>query len=189
MTLKIQSWFEYHHNLQGSQTEELDKILDIAKEYLKKDMDTIFVFVGDGVEKKRLIKRKQDEGLDNVYFLPPVPKTMVPSLVQRADCSYMGALDSPLYRFGLCLNKMYDCMMAGKPIICAINAPKTLVEIYSCGFMADPSDISTINDAVTKLRQMSQQQRDEMGENGRKAVLEHFTYEKLAQRFLEIMKK
>jgi glycosyltransferase involved in cell wall biosynthesis len=80
-------------------------------------------------------------------------------------------------------------MMAGKPIICAINAPKTLVEIYNCGFMADPSDICTINSAVTKLRCMTPQQRAEMGENGRKAVLEHFTYEKLAQRFLDIMNK
>lgn len=165
----------------------LDLMLDCAAN--EKDKDVAYVLVGDGVEKKRLVKRKQDEGLDNVYFLPPVKKPAVPSLVERADCSYMGALDSPLYRFGLCLNKMYDCMMAGKPIICAINAPKTLVEIYNCGFMADPSDICTINSAVTKLRCMTPQQRAEMGENGRKAVLEHFTYEKLAQRFLDIMNK
>ena len=99
----------------------------------------------------------------------------------------MGALDSPLYRFGLCLNKMYDCMMAGKPIVCAINAPKTLVEQYDCGFMADPTNVRTINDAVHMLKAMTQQERDAMGENGRKAVLENFTYEKLAKRFADIM--
>ena len=165
----------------------LDILLDCAAQ--EKDSDIAFVLVGDGVEKPRLVKRKNDEKLDNVYFLPPVPKTMVPSLVEKADCSYMGALDSPLYRFGLCLNKMYDCMMAGKPIVCAINAPKTLVEQYDCGFMADPSDVETINSAVHKLKNMTKAQRDEMGQRGKTAVLENFTYEKLAQRFLDIMEK
>ncbi len=165
----------------------LDILLDCAAK--ETDKDIAFVLIGDGVEKQRLVKRKKDEGLDNVYFLPPVAKTMVPSLVERADCSYMGALDSPLYRFGLCLNKMYDCMMAGKPIVCAINAPKTLVEQYSCGYMADPSDVGTINEAIHRIKAMSAQQRAEMGENGRRAVLENFTYQKLAKRFLDVMEK
>ena len=34
---------------------------------------------------------------------------------------------------------------------------------------------------------MSEQERNAMGENGRKAVLENFTYEKLAKRFADIM--
>lgn len=165
----------------------LDILLDSAAG--ESDPDIAFVLVGDGVEKQRLIKRKQNEKLDNVYFLPPVPKTMVPSLVERADCSYMGALDSPLYRFGLCLNKMYDCMMAGKPIVCAINAPKTLVEQYNCGYMADPSDVETINEAIGRIKSMSVQQRAAMGENGRRAVLENFTYKKLARRFLDVLEK
>ena len=55
--------------------------------------------------------------------------------------------------------------------------------------MADPTDVRTINDAVHMLKAMPKQERDEMGENGRKAVLENFTYEKLAKRFAEIMEK
>ena len=167
----------------------LSNALDILIDAAAREMDkgVAYVLVGDGVEKERLIKRAKDEQLSNVFFLPPVPKTMVPSLVEKADCSYMGALDSPLYRFGLCLNKMYDCMMAGKPIVCAINAPKTLVEQYDCGFMADPTNVRTINDAVHMLKAMTQQERDAMGENGRKAVLKNFTYEKLAKRFADIM--
>ncbi len=36
---------------------------------------------------------------------------------------------------------------------------------------------------------MTKAQRDEMGQRGKNAVLENFTYEKLAQRFLDIMEK
>lgn len=165
----------------------LDILLDSAAR--ETDQQIAFVLVGDGIEKQRLVKRKQDEKLDNVYFLPPVEKKMVSSLVKKADCSYMGALDSPLYRFGLCLNKMYDCMMAGKPIVCAINANRTLVEQYNCGFMADPSDVETINEAIHRIKAMSLSQRAEMGERGRIAVKENFTYQKLAKRFLDVLEK
>lgn len=162
----------------------LDLMLDVAKN--DNDHDIVYVLVGDGIEKPRLIERKEREHLENVFFLPPVEKTMIPSLVKNCDCSYMGAIDSPLYKYGLCMNKMYDSMMAGTPIICAINAENTLVEQYNCGFMVDPSDINTILDGIHRLKNMTQTERDAIGNNGKKAILEHFTYKKIAEQFSEL---
>lgn len=165
----------------------LDILIDAAKNEI--DKNVAFVLVGDGVEKEKLMERVKNEQINNVYFLPPVKKTMVPSLVERADCSYMGALDSPLYRFGLCLNKMYDCMMAGKPVICAINAKNTLVEKYECGMMADPTDVNSINKCIHLIKAMPKQERNKMGMNGKNAVLENFTYKKLAEQFIRVIKQ
>ncbi len=164
----------------------LDKSLDVAKAFLEKnDEKTIFVFVGDGVEKKSLMERAEKEGIKNAFFLPPVKKTAVPDLVSHFDCSYMTGMPSPLYRFGLCLNKMYDSMMAAKPVICAYDAPDTLVRIYDCGYQCDPSNKEEVVGAITKLEAMSQQERDEMGNRGKKAILSHFTYKQLAEDFIE----
>ena len=162
----------------------LDLMLDVAKN--DTDSEVAYVLVGNGVEKTRLIERKNKECLDNVYFLPPVEKEMIPSLVDHFDCSYMGATDSPLYKYGLCMNKMYDSMMAATPIICAIKAKNTLVEQYGCGFMVDPSDIKSILNGIHKLKNMPQTERNEIGNNGKKAVLEHFTYKKLAEQFSKL---
>lgn len=168
----------------------LDKSLDVAKEIMNKgENDIIFVFVGDGVEKKKLIERAQKESISNVFFLPQVSKKAIPSLIQHFSCSYMTGIPSPLYRFGLCLNKMYDSMMAGKPIICAFNAPDTLVKLYNCGFQCDPSNVSETTKAIEYLKRLPIEQQRKIGNNGKNAVVNHFTYSKLADMFIKVFEE
>ena len=161
----------------------LDRGLDVAKNFLGKNV--IFVFVGDGVEKARLIQRAKDETINNAYFLPSVPKKAIPNLVSCFDCSFMTGMISPLYRFGLCLNKMYDSMMAAVPIVCAFDAPDTLVKTYNCGYQCGASEEETVA-AIKKMIALPSEERKRLGQNGRRAVLEHFTYEKLAKQFEEL---
>ncbi len=163
----------------------LDYCLDVAEKCKKADKDIVFVLVGDGVEKKRLVQRTIDEMIDNVFFLPPVSKTAIPTLVKQFDCSYMTGMPSPLYRFGLCLNKMYDSMMAGIPIICAFDAPKTPVSIFHCGIECNPSDADQVVEAILQIKSLSPDERKQMGQNGRNAVIRDFTYSALAKKFLD----
>ena len=165
----------------------LGRMLDVAKA-MKNDDGTIFVLVGDGVEKQGLMKRAEDEGISNVYFLPPVPKRSVPELLKCFDCSYMTGSSSPLYRFGLCLNKMYDSMMGGLPVVLAFNAPPTPVEEYDCGYQVDPEDQDAVISAIREIRSLSEEERAAMGSHGREAILEKFTYRKLAEQFIDSIK-
>jgi glycosyltransferase involved in cell wall biosynthesis len=143
-----------------------------------------FVLVGDGVEKKRLMEAA--EKLSNVTFLSPIDKRAIPVLNEYFDCTYIGAKDSPLYRFGACMNKMFDGMMAGKPLVFAINAPTTPVQDADCGIIIKPEDPDEIIKAIEQLVEMGPEKRAEMGARGRNAVLEEYTYEVLARRFAEL---
>ena len=144
---------------------------------------TAFVLVGNGVEKERLKKRKADEKIDNVVFLPAVPKKTVPTLISYFDCIYIGSLDSALYRFGICMNKVFDSMMSGKPIVCSITTPTSPITQYQCGLMVKSGDVNGIIDAINKIEEMNSEEREQMGQNGRNAVLNHFTYRRLAEKF------
>ncbi len=159
----------------------LDGLLDAAKEM--KTPEIAFVLVGDGVEKPGLMERVGKEGIENVYFLDPVCKPCVGDLLKYFDCSYIGSKDSPLYRFGLTANKMYDSMMAGKPLICAVNAAGCAVETYECGIMVKSGKTEDICRAIERMCHMSVEERDEMGKRGEEAVKQYFTYEALAQQF------
>ena len=165
----------------------LDLMLDAAKD-MREEKDILFVLVGDGVEKPRLMKRAQDEDISNAAFLPPVPKRAVPSLLKEFGCVYITGQTSPLYRFGLSLNKIYDTMMAGVPLVCSFDAPDMLVEKYDCGIGCSPAKPETVLAAIRKIKAMSIEERKAMGERGRKAILEGFTYTKLANDFLNAMK-
>jgi glycosyltransferase involved in cell wall biosynthesis len=163
----------------------LGTLIESAKQ--TKDEEVHFVLVGDGVEKANLMASAA--GLKNISFLPAIGKRAVPTLVQQFDCIYIGAKDSPLYRFGVCMNKMYDGMMAGRPIVFAINAPLTPVEEYKCGVIVPPENPAEIINAVAQIKSMTPAEREETGNRGREAVLKNFTYEKLAATFADIMVK
>lgn len=165
----------------------LDVILDAAK--VVKEEKIQFVLVGNGVEKERLVKRAEKEKISNVLFLPPVPKRAVPDLLRYFDCSVISLLRSPLYRFGICLNKMYDSMMAAKPILFAVDAPGSPVEDYRCGITIRTGQTNEIAEAMEELYRMPETERWEMGERGRKAVLEHFTYDVLAEEFERLFRQ
>jgi len=148
--------------------------------------DTAFVLVGDGVEKPRLVNRAKKKGLKRVFFLPSVPKRAVPTLTQWFDCSYIGALESPLYDFGLCMNKLFDSMMSGKPILCAITTPDDIVTRYQCGVMVPSGQPERVAQAIQELKTMPPEQRNAMGERGQSAARERYTYHQIAKQFAEL---
>ena len=75
-------------------------------------------------------------------------------------------------------------MMGGKPIIYMVHAPNNFIEQYHCGIVVDGNDEKAINRALDKALQLSEDERKEMGGNGKSAVMKRFNYSSLADRFL-----
>ncbi len=147
-----------------------------------------FVLVGDGVEKERLMHKARKAGVSNLIFLDAVPKLAIPRLVEYFDCCYVGVKDSPLYRFGIAMNKIFDVMMAGKPMLYAVNAPNQFAEQYQCGLTIEAGNPDAIVEGIQTLQGMSEAERIQMGKNGREAVLKNYEYSVLAKKFLDLMK-
>lgn len=171
----------------GSHTKSyaLTYLIDAVREI--KDNHVCAVFVGDGMEKKKLIEYAKD--LKNkVFFLPPVDKKCIPSLLKNMDCIYVGAVNNKMLRFGICMNKLFDAMMSGKLILYAVNAPNNYIEDYQCGVSVIPEDKEALICGINKIMEMSEERRAQLGINGQNAVLEHFEYSMLANEFLKIMK-
>lgn len=164
----------------------LDLIIDIAIK--TKDPDIQFVLVGDGVEKNKLMDRVKDAGIKSVTFLPPVHKKSIPRLCELFDCIYMGGKNSPLYRFGLCLNKMFDTLASGKPGICALNTKSYFTE-YNCGYDVNPDDIDRICEIIEKLKNASPSDMADIAQKGKLAVENRFNYKKLSAEFMDLIKE
>lgn len=162
-------------------TNSLGPLIDAAKQNM--DPDLFFVLAGRGAEKEYLEKRAQEEGIRNTVFLDSVEKSSIPELLSYFDCLYIGAKKSPLYRFGVCMNKLFDSMMSGKPILYAVDAPNNYIEEYGCGITVEAENADALMDGIKKMKEMSEEERFRMGQNGRNAVLKKFTYTKLAEEF------
>ncbi|MEX1241545.1 MAG: glycosyltransferase family 4 protein, partial [Cyclobacteriaceae bacterium] len=141
------------------------------------------VFIGDGPEKKDLIRQARENKFNNVYFLHPVSKNNIPVLLKQFDALYVGFQKQSLLRFGMSPNKMFDYMMAEKPIIQAIHAGNNMVREYDCGIDVDPENPEAIAHGINQLKKMSSEQRAMLGRNGKAAVLAFHNYRVLAQQF------
>ncbi len=164
---------------------DLDTLLEAAANH---DLQNVcVVLVGQGPDKERLQNRAQTLGLRNIIFLPPVEKKLVPSLLAEMDSCYMGEKRSRLYRFGICANKLFDYMMAGKPVIHATEMTKDLVVEAACGIIIPPQDVSALAEAIRTLAGYSKEERQSMGQRGKKYVMQEHDYTVLAQRFLDVI--
>ena len=161
----------------------LDQLLDVAGEIGKITRDISFVLVGKGVEKQRMEERKETEKLENVHFLPPVNKKQVPSILEMADALYVGAEKSPLYKYGVSMNKVYDYMMSGKPILYGVVASNNEVEEANSGLVFDSYDINQSKEAILKLANMQDDEIKRLGNNGKQWVMKNCEYSKLANIF------
>lgn len=168
-----------------SVSNSLYTLLDVAENVSDKQIH--FILVGKGQIKEDLIRIVKEKKITNVHFLSPIPKKLIPSFLNRMDFLYTGFQKQSLYRFGISPNKIYDYMMAKKPIIQAINAGNNLVEEANCGLYAEPENVDEIAKAILKIKNMSDDEREKLGNNGYEFVMKNHTYTILSKRFLTIM--
>ena len=67
------------------------------------------------------------------------------------------------------------------------DAPPSPVAESGCGIAAKPEAPDEIVMAVRKLVTMPPEERDAMGQRGRKEVLEKYNYSALARKFVDVM--
>ena len=164
----------------------LNTVVDAAA--LLREHPASFVLVGQGSQKEALHRKALALDLKNIVFLPPVPKASIPSLLSSMDVLLIGLKRTPLFRFGISPNKLMDYMMAGKPIIQAIEAGNDMVAGTECGLSVPPQEPQAIAEATLRLLALSPSEREAMGLRGREYVLAHHDYRILAQLFLEAVR-
>ncbi len=162
----------------------LDVFLQAAG-LLKDKKDIVFVIVGDGQEKERLVK--QYEKFKNILFISSIPKKQVQSMLELFDICYIGWQKKEIYNYGVSANKLFDYMYSKKPILHSYSGKTNIVELANCGFSVEAENPKAIADAILKLKAMSPAQRVEMGSNGKNYVLANHDYSKLAERLAKII--
>lgn len=156
-----------------------------AGRYLPKDVS--IVLIGDGPEKENLIKLKKEEGLENVHFLDPVPKSEIFNYTEAADCGIISLSDNFVFR-GARPNKLFDYSFVGKPIITSVDGEiREIVEKNEIGFFAGTENPKGIAEAIMRARQLTPEQLEKIAENGLRYIDREGNRQKLAQKYYKIM--
>ena len=161
----------------------LDTILEAAAILQAKPEPRIrFTLIGDGPQLERVKKRVGELGLTNVELTGFVPKAQLYQRLAQADGFLVTGRNLPVYRYGISYNKVFDYMLAGRPIIFAVNARNNPVAEAGAGLSVPAENAPALAQAILQLRDLPRSARQEMGQLARQFVLSQFDYSVIAAR-------
>ncbi len=129
--------------------------------------------IGDGPEKSRLKQLASDAELTMVEFMDSVPKNAIYAKLNEADVFLMSLKDSPVFRWGISPNKLFDYLIMQRPVIFGVNTPFNPVDSYQAGISIRPENPEALAAAIEQLSLTSPEELDAMGSRGKEFVLEN----------------
>jgi putative colanic acid biosynthesis glycosyltransferase WcaI len=147
---------------------DVELCLDVASA-LSELPEVLFVFLGGGPAKPRMIELAARRGLTNVEFRAPLPKPRAQALMAAADL-HLIALVPRLWGCGA-PSKAYGIMAAGRPFVAAVDPgsePALIADEHGCGFVVTAGSPDAAAAAIRAA--IGNPALDAMGERGRTAV-------------------
>jgi len=160
----------------------LDQVLDAAEAL--SDTNVLFLLIGQGMEKARLINDTDRRGLNNVRFIDSVPKQEVFKYILASDmgASILKRVDTFKTVYS---NKTFDYFSCKKPVLMAIDGvSRQLVEDAKAGSYVEPENTAAYN-AIIREYMKDPQRLIREGENGYQFAKANFDRQLLAEKYIK----
>ncbi len=161
-------------------------ILDIAKRLENQPID--FLILGEGPLREEIEKKIENDNIKNVKIYKTIPKRNILNFLANVDLCLITVNKTELYKYGLSPNKLFDYMLAGKPILITAKPEYSeFVKDSGCGFYADPENLDEIVSKVMKVYNMPKNEREEMGKRGKDYILKFYSEQSLGDKLEEVI--
>ena len=159
----------------------LQQVLETSK--LLEDTAVLFLLIGQGMEKKRLMELSAQMRCKHVVFLDPVPKKEVLKYIIASDMGASVLKKTDTFKT-VYSNKTFDYMSCKKPILMAIDGvSRELIEEADAGIFVEPENPE---DFARKIRIYLNNPDlvNKQGENGYRYAIKNFDRIVLSKQYL-----
>ena len=130
-----------------------------------KARDVRILLLGDGAEREKLLARALDMDIDNVVFLPSVPKKMVASYWSLLDVSVIHLRKTDLFKTVI-PSKIFECMAMGLPILHGVEGESAnIIDKTGSGLLFEPENPGELATQIIEL-QSNSSLRESLSRNG-----------------------
>lgn len=161
----------------------LDTILDAAS--LIQDPDIRVVFVGSGSRSEWLHKQIRMRQLSNVVLAGRFPPEAMPGILAQASALLVTLNRSAALSLTI-PSKIPTYLSAGRPIVACLDGEAAeLIQDAKAGLAVPAGDSIGLAQAIVKLKNMSEEQRESMGTAGRQYFNAHLAPAPLARDLID----
>ncbi len=187
LTLGLEGKFVASYVGTHGMAHHLETVLEAARE-LTDWKDIVFLLVGDGAERSRLLAMRDEMKLQNVVMLDQQPKESMPDLWSLSSVSLVLLKKSDLFKTVI-PSKIFESMAMEKPIILGVEGESAeLVRASGGGVCIEPENGKDLATQVLALYQDPARCK-ELGTSGRHHVLAHFDRQVLARKLTDVMQR
>jgi glycosyltransferase involved in cell wall biosynthesis len=151
---------------------------------LKNYPDIHFVVLGDGSAREWMLNEARRHELTNLHLPGRFPMETMPGFMQQASVLLVTLTDRPIFAATV-PNKIQAYMAAGRPIIACLNGEGARLVIEAEAGLATPAeDAAALVDTILHLYGLTPDEREKMGENGRRYYKKHFDHNYLVDELI-----
>ena len=166
--------------------QSLPTLVDAAEQL--KDLDDFkLVLIGSGSMSGWLEEQKKQRNLDNLILAGRFPPEHMPIYFARAKCLLVSLGKDDILAKTVPA-KVQSYLAAGKPLLASIDGEGAqVVESSGAGFSSRAEDTQGLVNNIRRMHQLTDEQREAMGQSGREYFLEHYEMHKQVRNLVEIL--
>jgi colanic acid biosynthesis glycosyl transferase WcaI len=164
----------------------LETLIAAAEQMQTTLPNATFLLIGEGAEKQRIVDLAAARHLTNVRFLAQQPRERIPAFISAADLCLVLLKKTDLFKTVI-PTKLLEYMSCARPVIVAVDGQsRRLVEEARAGVFVTPEDSQALVKAICEMEQNAVE-RNEMGSNGRRYILDNLSREKTAHDYIAVL--
>ncbi len=168
-------------------TQNMDMLLEVAKELEKAEPDIQFVLIGEGAYKKRVQEIIAEKNIGNVALLPFQPYEDISHVFSLGDAGLV--ISKPGVGENSVPSKTWSILSASRPVLANFdeNELKTIVAENQCGIFTKAGDKEAFKQAILELY-TDRVRCEQLGRNGREFILKNLTRAVGTQKYVDVIK-
>jgi colanic acid biosynthesis glycosyl transferase WcaI len=166
----------------------LETILTAAAQLRETNPEIVFLLVGEGAEKERIVALARERGLDNVRFVDQQPRERVPAYINASDVCLVLLKKTDLFKTVI-PTKMLEFMSCARPVILGVDGQaRAILEEAGGGMAIEPENSEWLVSAIRCLAANPNLAR-ELGQRGREYVMRKFSRDRTAEKYIQVLEK
>ncbi len=164
----------------------LESVVQAATELQRTAPNVLFLMVGEGSDKERVIKLARSQGLTNMRFVGQQPREKVPEFISISDACLVLLKKAELFKTVI-PTKMLEFMSCARPVILGVDGQaRKIMDQAGAGVYVEPENAAALVHVITQLA-ANPLVRETLGRNGRRYIVEHFSRQQTAKAYIAVL--
>jgi glycosyltransferase involved in cell wall biosynthesis len=166
----------------------LESIVAAATQLRDAHPEIVFLMLGEGADKERIVGLAQERGLNNVRFVDQQPREKVPAYISASDACLVLLKKADLFKTVI-PTKMLEFMSCARPVILGVDGQaRKILEEAGGGLIIEPEDANALVKAILGLAADREKAR-ELGQNGREHIVRRFSRHQTAEEYIRVLER